>query len=133
MTYDFLFNFKVMFRYLKSVSHIHCNLDTVYLNSELYSFKKWCIAIIYTQHKLVFCIWMKRNQFNSIDFLIEKNQSNENSFYKSFHLSLYRNKIPCYFINFLYLCAKRQCHHWCINRIVFLDSLCLNEQKESRK
>lgn len=133
MTYDFLFNFKVMFRYLKSVSHIHCNLDTVYLKSELHSFKKWCIAILYTQHKLVFCIWMKGNQFNSIDFLIEKNQSNENSFYKSFHLSLYRNKIPFYFINFLYLCTKRRCHYWCINCIVFLTSLCLNEQNESRK
>lgn len=133
MTYDFLFNFKVIFRYLKSVSHIHCNLDTVYLKSELHSFKKWCIAMIYMQHKLVFCIWMKRNQFNSIDFLIEKNQSNENSFYKSFHLSLYRNKIPFYFINFLYLWTKRHCHYWCINRIVFLASLCLNEQKESRK
>lgn len=56
MTYDFSFNFKVMFKYLKSVSHIHYNLDIVHLNSELHSFKKWCIAIIYTQHKLVFCI-----------------------------------------------------------------------------
>lgn len=47
MIYDFLFNFKVMFKYLKSVLYIYCNLDIVYLNSELYRFKKWCIVIIY--------------------------------------------------------------------------------------
>lgn len=47
MIYDFLFNFKVMFKYLKSVLYIYYNLDIVYFNNELYSFKKWCIVIIY--------------------------------------------------------------------------------------
>lgn len=46
---------------------------------------------------------MKRNQFNSIDFLIEKNQSNENSFYKSFHLSLYKKYRAILLISSIYV------------------------------